>query len=139
MSLGRRMRKAAVIGEHQTAGEIGGVRQPGSGSTDLRKGDAVSDVYLVDDKLTSRSSFSVSDALLAKVKKQALQHDLEPVIHVRFLNGRECAILDWQHFLDLLYKRPENEPELTSPSPQRIVSRPGGARTTCPRPITVRR
>lgn len=88
--------------ERELAKQFGGKVQPASGALPVAsfKGDVVAGNILFDDKNTVRRSFSVSLAVLEKLRKQAFQcgHRV-PVLTVKFDGGPRFYVLDEASFL----------------------------------------
>lgn len=144
------MRRRAKLGELKSAKEFGGRRQPGSGSGELEKGDGKSgsladyDGYLIERKDTSRFSYAVSIATMDKLRQQALRHDREPVL-ILGMGGREYAIIDKDHLLDLNRKANESASNSTEEvvsvgaAPNSTSNREPPTKTAYPRPVVTRR
>ena len=81
--------------ERSIAALIGGRRTPLSGASDYAKGDAKGKVYLAEAKETAKGSYSLKQAILAKIDQEAMAQDRYPMLTVRFLNMPPLASKDW--------------------------------------------
>lgn len=102
MPLGRNMQKVSKRGETKTAREIGGRRQPGSGSGPHAKGDIKSKHLLIERKDTTQTGYRITFADLEKLRKQAAMADKIPAFLIADArSGDEFAVIKWPLFLDL--------------------------------------
>lgn len=82
--LGKQKRRANAM-EKKTAKQLGGKRQPGSGSGMFNKGDWKTEMCLGDDKYTDNKSFSLRQCDIAKLCAEAMQERMRaPVFKIRF-------------------------------------------------------
>jgi hypothetical protein len=94
LKLGKQKRKANAM-ERKTAKQFSGKRQPGSGSGMFNKGDVKCAEILIDDKFTSKKSFSLKQEDIAKICVEAMQERMRtPVLKIRF----EAPIEEMENF-----------------------------------------
>ena len=76
--------------EKQIAAALGGRRQPASGALPVAgfKGDVITKLFLIDDKLTEKDSHSLKLSVLLKLRKEAAQARRVPVLALTFHGGR---------------------------------------------------
>lgn len=82
----------------------GGRRTPGSGNKWGFKGDIKGDVFLFEDKHTDRKSFSITEKLWNKAKKEALLESRRPAFRVTFASGTSFIVLDEPDFYEIMDK-----------------------------------
>lgn len=86
--------------ELKVAKDIGGKRQPGSGSFEFAPQDVKSDNYLIQIKYTDSTAFRLKVLEWHKIRQDAIRFGKEPVMVVEFpiyktkLVIRECIDLD---------------------------------------------
>lgn len=82
--------------EFRVAGEVGGRRQPGSGSSKYAKGDVKQHDFLIECKSTQHHSLSVKQAWLKKISHEALALQKEPALSIE-IHGDKDTITerDW--------------------------------------------
>jgi Holliday junction resolvase len=69
--------------ELRVADELGGKLVRGSGRG-ARKGDVITDEYLVEVKETGRPFFDVTENMLLKIHQEAMLHERTPVLAIEF-------------------------------------------------------
>jgi len=70
--------------EVQIAKDIGGRTTPGSGCFWNRKGDAVHEYFLIEDKFTEKSKYSLNINILEKIEKQSNEILKTPILTIGF-------------------------------------------------------
>jgi hypothetical protein len=85
--------------ELKAAEDIGGSRNPGSGSGGA-KGDARNDRWMVEDKHTENVTLTLQRSVLLKAMAQASKTGRYAVIRVGLGDGTELAIAPWTHFAE---------------------------------------
>lgn len=85
-SRNRRLRHSRAQ-ESATARSVGGRTTPASGALPMAGGDVRSDAYLVENKRTDKLSMSLKREWLDKVKVQAAQKGIDPLIGIEFGDG----------------------------------------------------
>lgn len=83
------------------AKDLGGKRQPGSGSKWNAKGDVRTDVSLVECKTTDKMSYSLKTEVLDKIQLEAMQQGKYAILALELGNGRRYAVVDWDMFAQL--------------------------------------
>lgn len=78
------IRKAAASAERRVATVYGGRLIPGSGSGEGRKGDVQTDEELIEVKYTTRGSYSLKEADLAKLVRAGHVAGLDPILNIEF-------------------------------------------------------
>jgi hypothetical protein len=94
-------KKRSKKSEDQAAKEIGGRRMPNSGAISGFKGDVKSKEYLLEDKFTDYSSYSLSLSVLKKMEHEALQNMRKPLLRLT-IQGEVFYVLPRRTFLNLL-------------------------------------
>lgn len=105
-------RQRSKWSENKLAGVHGGRRQPASGALPVAglKGDVITDRFMFDDKTTGAKSFSVNDATMQKLARDAFQARRMPLMHVRFEGtNRSYYVMDAATFNRLLHAQTEDE------------------------------
>lgn len=92
-----------TLAEKRVASLFNGRLQPGSGllASAHLKADVKSKHFLVDSKLTTKQSFSISSGALLKLRREALQTRRLPVFFVQLGDGTEFAVIPSDAFEDL--------------------------------------
>lgn len=91
--------------EARAAKDYNGKRTPGSGNQWFKKGDVISQDYLVECKTTTKASYSLKAEDLSKHWRQTLAENplLMPVFEVEFSeHGVTCIVLDKHDFMELV-------------------------------------
>jgi len=99
-------RQRSKWSETELAREHGGRRQPASGALPVAglKGDVITNQFLFDDKTTGAKSFSVTDATMQKLARDAFQARRLPVMRVRFeATNHSVYVVDEQVFKRLTH------------------------------------
>lgn len=91
--------KKARKREERAGKDIGGRRVAGSGSQEA-KGDARNDCWMVEDKHTSGTSYTLTKAVLSKAVGQASKTGRNAVIRVGLADGTELAVCLWSDFAE---------------------------------------
>lgn len=76
--------------------------QIGSGAFKIAKGDVLTDRFLIEDKITDKSSFSVNKAIWEGIRRNALKHRRQPMIRVTVEGKHTFCILEQDELLHLL-------------------------------------
>lgn len=88
--------------EKEDAVAFGGVRTPRSGGFWSFPGDVKAEIFLLDSKDTNSKSYSVTEAVLKKLQKEALLSERFGVLSVRLGTGREFVVLDKNDFIEIM-------------------------------------
>ena len=80
-------KKEAQKRERALAKRLGGQATPNSGAIDGQKGDVVLDKYLVDDKFTGQSSYTLKKSEMDKISREARERNREPMFVIKFTKG----------------------------------------------------
>lgn len=99
-------RRKSVLQERRIAEDIGGRVQPGSGAPAFYKSDAVAGLDLrVEAKTTSKESYTLTTAVIDKIRNEALSGGQEDwAMQIEFqgrFSHKRVAVIDWDRFLDL--------------------------------------
>jgi len=90
--------------EKKAGEDVGGHSHAGSGSLWFNQGDASSEYFLIEDKYTTKDSYSITLAVLTKVEQQAKRVGKIPVLRFGFEPSKEnYAVLrycDACHLID---------------------------------------
>jgi hypothetical protein len=94
--------------EVQIAKDIGGKTTPGSGCFWNRKGDAVHEYFLIEDKFTEKARYSLNTDILDKIEKQSNEVLKTPILTIGFEcdNGENFVVVrknDYNIFIDDIY------------------------------------
>lgn len=81
-----RVPKHGQKSERKTAKRIDGAVRPGSGSVEGAKGDIMTHSYLLENKCTSKRSFSVKIEWLQKITKEAREEGKLPGLSIQFVD-----------------------------------------------------
>jgi len=87
--------------EAEVAEQISGKRVPGSGSG-VRKGDACSDRFVIDDKSTKQAGYRLTAKTLDLLQRLRRETSRLPVLRVGMAGGVELAVLPWRSFQELI-------------------------------------
>jgi hypothetical protein len=108
-------RKYSKAQESRVAKVLGGKRQPNSGATPFRKGDAITDDFVIECKtaMTEKSSFSIKKEWIEKLKEETFAMN-KPYWAVCFNfgglnNNQNLYIIDEQLFKQLQDYIKENQ------------------------------
>jgi hypothetical protein len=87
--------------EKELAKRLGGRVQPASGALPVKslKGDVVTPDWLIDDKATLRTSYSIGLKAWRKIRKQAWAMKRMACIHVNFEEGASLYIIEERAFM----------------------------------------
>lgn len=100
--------------EKQTAKELGGKRQPGSGNQWHSKGDVKSGKLLIECKVTEGEGYRLTKKDLKEHELSAAQMRREPAWKITFLGPgviqRHYAVISWERYLELLELESKDEP-----------------------------
>ena len=92
-------KKESTKREHQIADSLQGRRQSGSGSIWSSKGDVETSTFLVEDKYTKSSSYSLSLKSLLKIEKEASKYLKLPLFRIGFSPTKHNFVIiryeDW--------------------------------------------
>lgn len=111
---GSSKKERSVKSERKLAAIVGGKVQPASGAINAMrlKGDVASTEFLLDDKTTIHASFGVSQAVFAKLAKEAWRLRRKPAISVNFEQTKTRLFVisesDFRHFIRLLQEEAAN-------------------------------
>lgn len=100
-------RKRVWVQETRVAADLGGRRQPGSGSQWHSKGDVSTPTYLVECKQTDKGSYGLKLDTLRKIEREAAAAGKEPLFQVEFHGtGRidQYVVISYGTFLSLTEK-----------------------------------
>jgi len=95
--------KAWAKKEEKDSRDFGGERQRASGSVWFSPGDVKTDKFLIDSKLTSKTSYSLNQKTLDKLYEEALFSDRIPMLSID-LNGTEVVVMFKEDILKILAK-----------------------------------
>ncbi len=87
--------------EERTAGAYRGSRQPGSGAGWMRKADVRTDQFLIENKTTTKASYSLKADTLRTLSRQAAAEDRIGVLQVD-LGGHSYVVLREDDFQGLI-------------------------------------
>lgn len=90
--------------ERTVALDLGGKRQPGSGSAWYAKGDVKTPKYLVECKQTEKESYSLKLSILRKIEEESCRAGKEALLQVTFIEpGRQSQymVVPYHLFLQL--------------------------------------
>lgn len=83
------------------AKQIGGRAQPGSGCFWSKKGDITSEHFLIEDKFTHSSQYSVSIKKLFKIEKESLRVNKIPVFRFGFYELKhDYVVIDLKYIVE---------------------------------------
>jgi len=86
--------------EQKIAKDIGGRNHLMSGAAWFKKGDASNEYFLVEDKFTDKSKYSIKYSELIKINKEALQINKIPIFRFGFtVNKKDYVIINVKHTL----------------------------------------
>lgn len=88
--------------EKAAAAKFGGRVQIASGALRVAKGDVITDRFLIEDKITDKSSFSVSKDIWQKIRAHALRHKRQPMIRITVEGKHTFCVLEEDELLYLL-------------------------------------
>lgn len=86
--------------ERRLKGKYGGRVTAASGAFWSRKGDVITDDYLIEHKYTSKNSATVSRAVLDKIEGEAISEGLTPILALH-IGGRDYVVLTEEDFDEL--------------------------------------
>lgn len=82
---------------------FGGTRTPRSGGLWFAKGDVKSDVYLIENKTSTKERFSITAKLWEKINNEALITKRIPIMSLEFGKEKvELVVLDKNDFIILM-------------------------------------
>lgn len=96
--------KRGRLNEKRKVRKFGGRRTPGSGNKWGFRGDIKTEIFLIEDKYTDGKSFSLTEKLWEKAKKEALLEGRRPAFRVTFASGLSFIIVDEPDLFELIEK-----------------------------------
>lgn len=95
--------------EKAAAEKFGGRVQLASGALRIAKGDVVTGRFLIEDKVTEKPSFSVSETIWKKIRQQAFKHNKQPLIRITVEGNKTFCILEEDELLYLLSNQKDSD------------------------------
>ena len=94
------------VQENRVAREVGGKRQPGSGSSVYAKGDVDANDFLIECKQTKNKSIRIESKWLAKISREAFAVGKDPALSID-IKGQEDEFCerDWVAIPMSVFKR----------------------------------
>lgn len=91
-----KVKKASSLQEKATAELFGGKQVIASGALWFSKGDVVTDIFLIENKMTSKNFYSLKISTWNKIKKEATKAGLRtPLMVVMLGNGKSFVVFDF--------------------------------------------
>lgn len=94
----RARKKASRKSENRAASNFGGRTQIASGALRHAKGDVITPVYLIEDKITDKASYSLTLAVWRKIRLEAFRHQRTPMMRIT-ISGQVLCVLAEDDFL----------------------------------------
>lgn len=89
--------------EKQAAVNFGGRVQIASGALRHSKGDILTDQYLIEDKVTDKSSYSLKKAIWEKIRLEAFNRQRKPMMRIT-IAGRVLCVVEEKEMKVLIHQ-----------------------------------